>query len=77
MVGFGVVLIAIATSFFTATKVLLSIGTAVGVMVAFGQFFLSNLALASESLILIGVLFGLALATGAGLLHHARTSTRR
>ena len=34
---------------------------------AFGQFFLSNLALGSDSLILIGVLFGLALATGAGL----------
>lgn len=36
MVGFGVVQIAIATSFFTATKALLSIGTAVGVVVAFG-----------------------------------------
>jgi hypothetical protein len=72
MVGFGIVLVAIATSFFTASKALLSVGTAVGVIVAFGQFFLSNLALASESLTLIGVLFGLALATGAGLLHGCR-----
>jgi hypothetical protein len=38
MAGFGVVLIAVATSLVRATKRLLSVGTAVGVIVAFGQF---------------------------------------
>jgi len=68
MAGFGVVLIAVATSFFRATKRLLSVGTAVGVIVAFGQFFLSNLTISSDYLVVVGLLFGLALATGVGLI---------
>jgi hypothetical protein len=68
MVGFGVVLIGVATSFLRATRTLLRVGTAVGIIAAFGQFFLSNLAISSDYLVVVGLLFGLALAAGVGLI---------
>jgi hypothetical protein len=60
MAGFGVVLIGVAAFLFTARRALLHWATAIGVVVAFGRFLLSNLELRSDYLVFIAILFGLA-----------------
>lgn len=72
-VGFGVVLMGVAGYLVTTRRVILCWATAVGLVVAFGRFFVSNLALRSDYLVFIGILFGLAAVTAGGL---ALTSCR-
>jgi hypothetical protein len=67
MVGFGVVLMGVAVYLVTARKVLLRWAVAAGLVVAFGRFLISNLALRSDYLVFIAILFGLAAITAAGL----------
>ena len=74
MAGFGIVLIGVATYVFTARKVLLCWATAIGVVVAFGRFLLSNLAIGSDYLVFIAILFGLAMVIAIILIlssHHS------
>jgi hypothetical protein len=61
MAGFGVVLIGTAAYFVTARRVFLCWATAIGVVVAFGRFLVSNLELRSDYLVFIAILFGLAM----------------
>jgi len=67
MVGFGVVLIGVAAYLVTARKVLLRLAVAAGLVVAFGRFLVSNLALRSDYVVFVAILFGLAAITSAGL----------
>ena len=67
MAGFGVVLSGVAGYLLTARKALLCWATAAGLVVAFGRFLVSNLALHSDYLVFIAILFGLAVITAAGL----------
>ena len=74
MAGFGVVLIGVAAYLFTGRRVVLFWATAIGVVVAFGRFLLSNLAIGSDYLVFIAVLFGLAMAIAIILIlssHHS------
>ena len=67
MVGFGLVLLGVAAYLETARKVLLRWAAATGLVVAFGRFFVSNLALRSDYLVFIAIVCGLAAITAAGL----------
>ena len=67
MAGFGVVLIGVGVYLLTARKALLCWATAAGLVVAFGRFLVSNLALHSDYLVFITIFFGLAVITAAGL----------
>ena len=74
MAGFGIVLIGVATYLFTARKSLLGWATAIGVVVAFGRFLLSNLAIRSDYLVFIAILFSLAMVVAVILIlpsHHS------
>lgn len=75
--GFGVVLIGVAAYLFTARKVLLYWATAASLIVAFGRFLVSNLALGSDYLVFIAVLFGLAIVTAGGLILSSGPDNRR
>lgn len=68
MAGFGVVLVGVAAYLFTARKVFLYRATAAGLVVSFGRFLASNVALRSDYLVFIAVLFGLAIVTAGGLI---------
>lgn len=67
MVGLGVVLMGVAAYFVSARKAILCWMVAAGLVIAFGRFFVSNVALRSEYLVFIAILFGLAAVTAAGL----------
>lgn len=67
MVGFGVVLMGVAAYLETARPALLRWGVAAGLLVAFGRFFASNLALRSDYLVFVAILFGLAVMAATGL----------
>lgn len=70
--GFGVVLIGVAVYLFTARKPVLMCATAAGLIIAFGRFLLSNIALRSDYLGFIAVLFCLAVITAVGLVVSCR-----
>lgn len=65
--GFGMVLGGIGGSFLTGRSVWLRVGLAIGVTLAFSQFFVSNLRLRSDFLWYVGVVFSLAIVTSARL----------
>ena len=67
MAGFGVVLLGVAAYLLTARKAVLCWATAAGVGVAFGRFLVSNLAIRSDYLAFIVILFILAVLVVAGL----------
>ena len=74
MAGFGVVLIGVAAYLFTGRRVVLFWATAIGVVVAFGRFLLSNLAIRSDYLVFIAILFALAMVVAVILIlssHHS------
>jgi hypothetical protein len=58
--GFGVILGGAGAYMLTSRAWLLTSGVAVGVLIAFGRFFASNLALQSDFLWFIGLLFAMA-----------------
>ena len=67
MAAFGAVLIGVAAYLLTARRAFLSWATAAAIVAAFGRFLISNLALRSDYLAFIAILFGLAVITAAGL----------
>jgi len=60
MAGFGIAQIGVASYIITARRALLYWGTALAVVTAFGRFVISNLAIKSDYLVFIVILFGLA-----------------
>ena len=76
MAGFGVVLIGVAVYLLTARKVFLCSATAAGLVIAFGRFLVSNVALHSDYLGFIAALFGLAVITAGGLALRSRRDNR-
>ena len=74
MAGFGVVLIGVAVHLFTGRRRLLYWATAIGVVVAFGRFLLSNLELRSDYLVFIAILFGLAMVIAIKMILSSRHS---
>ncbi|HEY8914458.1 hypothetical protein [Lacisediminihabitans sp.] len=73
--GFGITILGIGVFMLSGRAVWLYLGIAVGVLVAFGRFLLSNIMINSDSLWLIAALFVLALALSIVLL--VKTVRRR
>ena len=73
--GFGITILGIGVFMLSGRAVWLYLGIAVGVLVAFGRFLLSNIIINSDSLWLIAALFVLALALSIVLL--VKTVRRR
>ena len=68
-VGLGLCLLGLAGYVFTRRELWPRLGTAAGVLVAFGSFLASNIQLRSDHLAFIAVLFGCALTAALLLLH--------
>lgn len=66
--GFGITILGFGAYMLSGRAVWLYLGTAIGVLVAFGRFLLSNIIINSDSLWLIAALFVLALALSTVLL---------
>ena len=68
MFGFGIQLVAVAGWVATRRSALLAWGTALATLIAFGQFFLSNVTIRSEFVAFVGGVFGLAVLASVSLI---------
>lgn len=71
-VGLGLCLVGLAGYFLTGRELWPRLGTAAGLLMAFGSFLASNIQLRSDHLAFIALICGCALATALLLLHGAR-----
>lgn len=76
LAGFGVALVGVAAYLFTARRVPLCWAVAIGVVVAFGRFLLSNVVIRSDYLVFVAILFGLAVVAAAGMIFSSRHEGR-
>jgi hypothetical protein len=76
MAGFGIAQIGVASYILTGRRALLQWGTAIAVVTAFGRFVLSNLIIASDYLVFVGTLFGLAVVVALCLILPRRRPNR-
>ena len=63
MVGFGILIATVAIYLFTSRPSFLRVGTVAGILVPFSRFLASNIALRSDYLWFVGLLFGIAALT--------------
>ena len=72
LAGFGIALVGVSAYLVTMRRVLLCWAVAIGVVLAFGRFLLSNVAIRSDYLAFVAVLFGLAVLAAAGMIVSSR-----
>jgi len=77
MVGFGVLIMAVAIYLFTGRPSFLRAGVVASILVAFSRFLASNVALHSDYLWFVGVLFGVAILTALRTSIYANLSFRK
>jgi hypothetical protein len=75
--GFGILMVSVATYMITSRAILLSCGVVLAILVAFGQFLVSNIAIRSDFLWFVGVLFTLAMAMALRVAGLALSMRRR
>jgi len=74
--GFGIFMVAVSVHMLTRRPGLLEWGVALGLLVAFGRFLASNIALHSDYLWFISVLFALAALTAVGFVWNTRRGSK-
>lgn len=74
--GFGICMVAAAVQIMTRRRGVLEWGVALGLLVAFGRFLASNIALHSDYLWFISVLFALAALTAVGFVWNTRQGSK-